>query len=149
MDDLFNKAIVLIYPDGFVEEIPIGTESVHSLVLKEHAKHSTRFRELCGNLNFDVGIHMHIDLVLLQNGVIAIYNYNLKDIINDPSIIYSCPPQFKVFLGTKFYSDEQREKYEKLDAMYGTLFFRYYYDAEKQDFLPETLLRDDEGARLL
>ena len=137
MDDLFNQAVVLIYPDGYVESIPIEDIYPHSLILKNHLTKSKRFYDLCRNLNFDIGIHMHIDNVLLEHGVIAIYNYNLKEIIKDHSYIFRCPPQFKVFIGTKYGSEEQKCVYEKLFSTYGPLFVPYYYDTEKHEFVSE------------
>ncbi len=137
MDDLFKQAIVLIYPDGYVERIPIGTTYPHSLILKEHLAESKRFCDLCGHLDFDVGFHMHIDLVLLENQVIAIYNYSLKEIIEDPSYIYNFPPQFKVFIGNKYGSEQQRIEFEKLSDVYGTLFVPFLYDIDKHDFVSE------------
>lgn len=128
MNDFFNQAVVLIYPDGVVEKIPIDGVYPHSLVLKKHLGKSKRFYELCGGLNFDVGIHMHIDKVLLDNKVIVIYNYNLKEIINDYSYIYRYPPQFKVFIGTEYASSEQKREYEELFSTFGPLFVPYYYD---------------------
>ena len=137
MDDLFRQAIVLIYPDGYVERIPIGTTYPHSLILKEHLAESKRFYDLCGHLNFDEGHHIRIDLVLLENQVIVIYNYSLKEIMDDPSYIYNFPPQFKVFIGNRYGGEKQKLEFEKLSKIYEALFVPYLYDIDRHDFVSE------------
>ena len=133
-----KQAILLIYPDGEIERILIDTETSHSAYLKKHLKRSKRFYELCKNLNFDWGIHFHIDQLLLLNGIIVLYNYNVKDIVNDSSFIYNYPVLFDTHLSVPFLSEKQKEEFISIYKIYKDLLVIHVYDREQKQYLEES-----------
>ncbi len=141
-DNLKNQAIVLIYPDGEVERLLINTCTEHTLYLKKHLKSSKRFNALCKELNFDVGIHMHIDRLLLLNGVIVLYNFNIKDIVNDSSYIYNYPVGFDCYRPNAFFSEKQEREFNSIYKEYREFMLLHIYDLEKKGFI------EDEGFKL-
>lgn len=107
MDDLPKTAILLIYPDGEIEKCMITNHRFHIDYLKELLRKSPRFAKICRKCNYTSGIHISHDEALALNGVIAMYNFNIRDIVDDLSLLYEDLPSFEVFLPRSFGSMEQ------------------------------------------
>ncbi len=138
-NNIRSQAIILIYPDGEVERILINAEISHTEYLKRHLQNSRRFYELVKNqnLNFDWGIHFHIDQVLLFSGVIVLYNYNVKDIVNDLSFIYNYPVFFDTHLCSEFFSERQKDEFMNIYERYKDLLILNIFNREQGSYLNE------------
>lgn len=85
--DIFKMALVIIYPDGYVDPIPIR-EGVYSHVeyFYEYLKKSSRFQCLVRDNHFsfdwrhDSNSHP-ICKLLVQNGIIVFYNTAIYDVL--------------------------------------------------------------------
>ncbi len=138
-DNIRSQAIILIYPDGEMERILIGTETLYTEYLKRHLKNSRRFSKIVEgqNLNFDWGIHFHIDKVLLSSGVIVLYNYNLKNIVNDASYIYNYPVFFDTYLCSAFFSKRQEDEFMCIYNENKELMILHIFDRTQNKYLEE------------
>ena len=134
MDDLFNKAIVLIYPDGYVDRIPIKRDiDDHVKYFYEYLKVSKRFQSIVKDNGFrfdfvhDYNITPIIKL-LTDNGVILIINFAIAYINMAPEraeelAMYSItfPKDYKEHLGIPFVKETIKkmnpDRYE-LDKYY-------------------------------
>lgn len=134
MDDLFNKAIVLIYPDGYVDRIPIKRDiDDHVKYFYEYLKVSKRFQSIVkdNGFRFDF-VHEYIITpiikLLTDNGVILIINFAIAYINMVPEraeelAMYSItfPKDYKEHLGIPFVKETIKkmnpDRYE-LDKYY-------------------------------
>lgn len=82
MENLKCQAIVLIYPDGAIETVPITNLKLHNLILYEHSKKSQKFASICQGCDYTDVFHTSVDKRLLKNNVVFLYNMNVADIIN-------------------------------------------------------------------
>lgn len=89
MLEVKDYAIILIYPDGKMEKIPIKSykignriryEGSHREYFKNHLKASPRFRTLCENCDWNkkYGFHDDINNTLARNNVIELLNLSIK-----------------------------------------------------------------------
>lgn len=134
MDDLFNKAIVLIYPDGYVDRIPIKRDiDDHVKYFYEYLKVSKRFQSIVkdNGFRFDWNheyIITPIIKLLTDNGVILIINFAIAYINMAPEraeelAMYSItfPKDYKEHLGIPFVKETIKkmnpDRYE-LDKYY-------------------------------
>lgn len=76
MNDLKKQVSILIYPDGYVENIPITDKEFHIEYYKEHLNNSKRFKEIFGTILefYDDENHFDFILELIKNGIIEICN---------------------------------------------------------------------------
>jgi len=119
MEELKNMALIFIYPDGTVEKIPIGEYKLHIEYMRENLTKSSKFYDICKGLDFVSScLHGHIDTMLSLNGVIIIFNLDLRDIIEGyfdylnkiPLLLISCP--------TNLHSIEQTMALESIYTSY-------------------------------
>lgn len=85
---------------------------------------------------------MHIDRLLLLNGVIVFYNFNIKDIVNDSSYIYNYPVGFDCYRPNAFFSEKQEREFNSIYKEYREFMLIHIYDLEKKGFI------EDEGFKL-
>ncbi len=118
MEDLKRTAIIFIYSDGKVDEIPITTYKLHMDYLREHLNVSPRFEDLCGGLNFYTNLHGHIDTHLTLNGVVVIFNLDVSDIVEGFFDLDNKMPSLVVSLPESLSSLKQVEKLEEIYNRY-------------------------------
>ena len=150
MEDLCYQSIVLIYPDGIVEKIPITDEQFHWNILKEHIKHSKKFASFCGNL-INCGSHYPlIDKTLVQNGVCVIYNWNIREIINDPLFLKHHSAHFFYFLPSSFHSLKQLLEFIKLSQPISLKYvWIKYFSKQSPNLLFQNLNEEKFGEYIL
>jgi len=119
MEDLTKMAIVLIYPDGTVEKIPIGEYGLHIEYFREQLKKSPRFYDICKGLDFyNTDMHGRIDTMLSLNGVIIIFNLDLRDIVEGYFDFQNKLPSFAIAVPENLESLEQTLILEKIYTNY-------------------------------
>lgn len=118
MEDLGKLALIFIYPDGIVEKIPIGKYKLHVEYMKEHLGKSSKFYDLCKELDFETYLHGHIDLNLSISGVIVILNLDVEDIVNGKFIWESKIPNLFAVLPEHLHSMEQTLALENIYNRY-------------------------------
>lgn len=108
-EELKNQAIVLIYPDGEVEAIPITKHQNHLPYLKEHLLDSKRFLKIAYIINYGYADHYSVSKLLSQNGVIEIANKDMCLKIKYPKEYEYYSPEFMYYLPEVLGSKEQLE----------------------------------------
>ena len=132
MEDLQKQAIILIYPDGLIEKIPVTYHEFHILYYHEHFNKSVRFNSLCHSLKIDFDNNLAIDKypddyetddireevlgILGRNGVLIIENLNIFDIVHNLYLEELC--EFIIYFPEYFYSKEQLEAFLNYDNGY-------------------------------
>ncbi|MCM1052963.1 MAG: hypothetical protein NC483_03200 [Ruminococcus sp.] len=118
MNDLEKMAIILIYPDGEIEKIPITSHVYHIEYLAEHREKSQRFARVTIKCDFTDTLHEDIDTALVTNGVIVIFNLNIYDIVRNPNYLTEEKPDFTVFFPSELGSIGQISNYESIMGSY-------------------------------
>lgn len=127
MDNLPYLAFVLIYPDGYIDKMEIDNRTSHVEYFKELRTTSPRFEKICGKCNYDIGIHTEFDLALVKAGVIALYNFNLKDIsLNHDFVSSNMLSSFKNFIPNKLGSMDQLEQLKFFHSGYPEQYLKYF-----------------------
>lgn len=117
MNDLYNKAIILIYPDGKKESKPIDNKIFHMRYFLELYKESPNFKEILDQSKYtffnkndftNVEYTYSIDLELAKKGIIAIHNLNIKEINDDKFFLKKYIPNF-IFTMPKELTHIQKE----------------------------------------
>ena len=117
MEDLIKQAIVLIYPDGEIEKIPITNFVFHIDYLFEHLKKSKKFAKIVQGLKIKSLLPVEIYEVLVKNNIMVWHNYNIEAIVKDKTFLEKNLPYFFVFLKS-FESREQLLSFMKIFDYY-------------------------------
>ena len=113
--DLYNYAIILIYPDGNMEKVSIGNSIYHLDYLKELLITSNKFRNACLTLDFNNLVnHFSVDKILNEQGIITIYNNGIEDIIKNPNIRRKDLAIFHILTPFEFESLSQVLKFQDI-----------------------------------
>ena len=143
-----TKAIIIIYPNGYVDSLEICEKLEHIDYYKKLLLKSECFIKLCKNCNFDMGIHIHIDRILAISGAIVFFNWNIKEIIHNVSFLYNDLPGFIVALPETTLTKEQVVPFKEIIKNYPKEKIEFNkYNSKENDFLPykyEDLLKDIE-----
>lgn len=118
MKDIVKMAIILIYPDGEVERIPITKETAHINYMIEHRAKSKKFARATKKASFTDPTHQDVNRELMLNGVITMINYNVLDIVLDPKLLDEFLPNFLIYLPISFGSVEQIMAYHEITDDY-------------------------------
>ncbi len=111
--DLKKMALVLIYHDGEVEEIPITDTVWHTDYMKRQVVKSPRFANICKGLEIEDGPHYDVDIALAKHNVISLFNGNIYEILNDPEWAANNYAWFIVYLPEDI-SVEQAKKFNDI-----------------------------------
>lgn len=149
MDNLPMQSIVFIYQDGGVETVPITHFPHHLDSLQNNLEKMPRFANLCYKYKFafhEYVNYMPIVSTLAKEGTVSLINFNLRDIVNDPSLLNYDLPGIEVYLPHDFGSLRQLEHIEKLLLYYpeNRLCFNHYQGIE---FKEKTTLEIAEFVR--
>ena len=138
MDNLPMQSIVFIYQDGGVETVPITHFPHHLDSLQNNLEKMPRFANLCYKYKF--AFHEYVNYMPI------VINFNLRDIVNDPSLLNCDLPGIEVYLPHDFGSLRQLEHIEKLLVYYpeDRLSFNHYQGIE---FKEKTTLEIAEFVR--
>lgn len=147
MEDLKNYAIILIYPDGVFEKIPITIHSYHILYLQEHINTSKKFKSIAGFLINFINDHFSMSRALANANVIEIANKDMCLKIKNEESYKTYIPQFTVYLPTHLESMDTLTALEKITSVIpkekltvdkmvdGTMDFKKMQYEEYLDFL--------------
>ncbi len=117
MNKLIEQALILIYPDGGVEKIPILNFVFHIDYIKENLKNSPRFAKIMQDINIDDLLPLDVYKILVKNGIIVLHNYNVEVIIKDNTFLLREWPCFLVLL-LEFKSKRQLLSFMKIYDFY-------------------------------
>lgn len=115
MKDLKNQAIILIYPDGEIEKIPITIYKTHPDYFKEHAKTSKRFKNIFANMIIGSDVHYLISRLLGMYGVIEIVNKDMCIKIENALYYEQFSPEFYFYYPENLGSLEQLNAFVKIE----------------------------------
>ncbi len=138
-EELKDQAIVLIYPDGEIENIPIGDYENHLPYLKKHLMISKKFLQIAFIINFGYADHYSVSRLLAQNGVIEIANKDMCLKVKYPEKYHSFNPEFMFYLPENLGSIEQLEALESASHLIVTENKSLnVYQNKAFDFIPKT-----------
>lgn len=120
MEALQNYAIILIYPDGKQEKIPITNHQFHIEYFGEHLNNSKEFAKMCFKLRINPNdiskMNDNKDKItdtLGANNVLIIENINVFDIVQDSTFLDKNVCVFNIYFPEYFQNKEQLELYLK------------------------------------
>lgn len=117
-------AIVIIYPDGMVESVPVKTTINSHLgyfkYLKENAPY---FNEMCRECDFEDTNCLNIRHTLYNNGCALFINFRIKDVA---TLTMFDLPGFKVLVPLEFGSSEQIDVFEQIVENYSQHYMSFY-----------------------
>lgn len=119
MRDFYKVAIMLIYPDGYMDEIYVDKEVLHSYYYRELAKKSHRFSEIVKLRNINVDDYFYttnLSIVNIEN-IIVIDNIDIFDIVHTEDYLKNNVPEFLFNLPSKL-THEQKEVLKSLFENY-------------------------------
>lgn len=114
MNDLEKMALVLIYPDGEVEKIPITSYVFHIEYMIKQRTVSQRFARVTLNCDFTDSLHEDIDTALVINGIIVLFNLSIYDIVRYSNFLDENKPDFGIYFPSRLGSMKQILEYEKI-----------------------------------
>lgn len=114
MDDLKDYAIILIYPDGVVEKIPITIYSYHILYLQEHINNSKKFKSIVGFFINFINDHFSMSRALANANIIEIANKDMCLKIKNREFYKNHIPEFMVYLPSHLESMDALTCLEKI-----------------------------------
>lgn len=132
MNDFYNMAIMVIYPNGKVEIKKIEDKIFHMTYFSDLYNDNTYFKEFMNksNSNYfkDNNLFTYsLDLELAKNGVIAIHNLNIREIKEKPNFFKKHTPNF-IFTMPNELTYEQKEAMKEIifqNDLYESLFLSY------------------------
>ncbi len=104
--EIAKMAIMLLYPDKELETIPIGKYTRHIDYLIEHLTKSKKFAYFCKGKNIKKLLPQEVYLFLVEQGITVFHNFNVQEIVYDPSLLLNDLPGYWVFLPTTFWGLE-------------------------------------------
>ena len=114
IEDLKDQAIVVVYPDGTIEQCPITFEVVHFYYMLDLQEESEKFADALEKSHVDLRYEGEIPPTLFttgfdyalakEQGVIVFHNLELSSINNNPDGL----PYFSITMPNTL-TDEQRE----------------------------------------
>lgn len=129
MDNIFIYnflfyALVIIYPDGVIESVPVKTNiNSHLGYFKYLKKNALYFKEMCGECDFEDNNCLEIRHTLYNNGCALFINFRIKDVA---TLTMFDLPGFKVLVPEEFGSSEQREAFNTIVDNYSTNYLSFY-----------------------
>ena len=109
MNDIYNIAIMLIYPDGHIDKMYVDRETLHSHYYKELANKNSRFKQIVDARNIDIDnydFEVNIDLVNKDN-IIVINNIDIRRIVEEKDFLEKNVPYFLFGIPEQL-TDEQK-----------------------------------------
>lgn len=107
MNDLPLTAVLLIYPDGYIDQCLVTEEENHICYLRNLRETSPRFAKITKDCDFEPHNHILIDKVLNKNGIIALYNFDTELIAQNHDYVLDFTPAYKIFLPHSYGSIKQ------------------------------------------
>ena len=127
MDNFYKVAIMLIYPDGSIDEVYVDKEVLHSHYYRELVTKSHRFSEIVKSRNIKIDDYFYmtnLDIVNMEK-IIVIDNIDIFDIVHTKDYLKNNVPEFLFNLPSEI-TDEQKkvlkdlfENYYLCNAAYG------------------------------
>lgn len=140
MDNLPIQACVFIYPDGFVETVPITHYPHHLDSLWNWLENIKRFANLCYQHKFKLREYvnyMPIANEIVKDGVLSLYNFNIRELVEDIHMIDYDLPSFFVYIPKTLGSLEQTNHLERILMNYPRKkLILNYYDGHKFHEVP-------------
>lgn len=115
MIDLRKLAVLLIYPDGSIDDEEVIESSLHMDYFRELRRKSEKFRNITNDLDFGVNYQYDMDLFLVKSGIILMYNEDLGAAVHyskDYEIDFE--PNIIVCLPEEYASREQKENFYEI-----------------------------------
>ena len=127
MENFYKVAIMLIYPDGSIDEAYVDKEVLHSYYYRELVEKSPRFSEIVKSRNIKIDDYFYttnLDIVNIEN-IIVINNIDIFNIVRTKDYLKNNVPEFLFNLPSEI-TDEQKivlkdlfENYYLCNAAYG------------------------------
>lgn len=118
------QAIVVVYPDGTIENVPVTTNiNSHLGYFKYLKDHGPYFNELCRECDFEDYNCLEIRHTLHNNGCALFVNFKIKDIMTHTMLDL---PGFKVMVPVYFNSVEQVEAFNNIMENYSEQYMSFY-----------------------
>lgn len=132
MNDFYNIAIMVIYPNGKVEMKKINDKIFHMMYFSDLYNDNTYFKEFMNKSNSsyfkDNNLFTYsLDLELAKNGVISIHNLNIREIKEKTKFLKRHIPNF-IFTMPKELTYEQKKAMKEIifqNDLYESLFLSY------------------------
>ena len=107
IENLKNSAIIIIYPNGIIKNIPVDARLLHIRYLKDLYEQDNEFKEFADKNNVIVPKDFFkmntlftygIDTDLARAGVVVLHNLFILEVQKNSEYIKNAPPQFYVTL---------------------------------------------------
>lgn len=121
MEDLKYQAIVLIYPDGEVDKIPITTFKHHMDYFSPHLQKSEKLVKVREEVQFEWDILR----VCACNGIIVMFSLDIQEIVENPSYVNGYYAFFDIYFPEEFESKEQLLSFLEITNNYPIYFLIY------------------------
>lgn len=115
MEEIKDYAILLIYPDGEVEKIPITTFKNHMDYLSQHFQKSKKFKKFAYGINWEDDMHYNVSKILAMHGVIEISNQDMYIKIKNAGYYKKINPKFYFWYPSYLESQEQLNALERIE----------------------------------
>ena len=115
IENIKKSAIIIIYPDGKIKNIPIDTRLLHLRYFIDLYHQDKEFKDFADNNNvfiqdsfFDSNMLLtyEIDKDLARAGVIALHNLFIYEVQKNSEYIKNAPPQFYVTLPSVLFNEQ-------------------------------------------
>ena len=118
MEDFYNTAIMIIYPDGVIDRINVENKTLHKYYYDKLIDEGIRLKEFIKDKRIvqDEAIHK-INIYLTKKGIIAINNIRIYNIVRDKDYLKNNVPDFVFNLPDEL-TIEQKEVLKKLFDQY-------------------------------
>lgn len=117
-------AIVIVYPDGTIESVPVRMNiSSHLGYFKYLKENAPLFKEMCGNCSFEDSKCLEIRHTLYNNGCALFINFAIQNVA---TLTMFDLPGFKVLVPEEFGSIEQIEAFEQIVDNYSANYLSFY-----------------------
>ena len=124
------QAIVIVYPDGTIESVPVKTNiNSHLGYFKDLKENGPYFNEICNKCDFADSNCIEIRHTLHNNGCALFVNFKIKDIMTHTMLDL---PGFKVMVPNAFSSTEQVKAFEKIIENYSEHYMSFYTYEDKK-----------------
>ena len=125
MDDFKELAIMLIYPDGSLEKVPINDRLLHMNYFVDLESTSGKFKEALNRCKLELIdkfgivelITYELDYRLAKQGIIAFHNLFIYEIKKDREYADKNPPEYYISMPREL-TEEQKEKMREIDEHY-------------------------------
>ena len=131
MEELKCQAIVLIYPNGEVDKIPVTTFKHHMDYFDPHLQKSEKLAKVREEKRFDWDILR----VCACNDIVVMFSLDIQEIVANPTYLEDNYAFFDIYFPEEFASKEQLTSFLKVTNNYPIWFLIYnQFQKELNDF---------------